>query len=105
MEREETRNEHQLNGPSPMIAGMRRCLAQRAAQFRRSESGAVTVDFVVLMAAVVGLGTAVALTVGAGTTTQAEKMEKCLNIQSRIHQKDIAYSKVLKRIARRCKKL
>ncbi len=36
--------------------------------FRRDEDGAVTVDFVVLTAAIVGLGIAVLTSVGAGTT-------------------------------------
>jgi Flp pilus assembly pilin Flp len=36
--------------------------------FRRDEDGAVTVDFVVLTAAIVGLGIAVLTSVGSGTT-------------------------------------
>jgi len=36
--------------------------------FRRDEDGAVTVDFVVLTAAIVGLGIAVMTSVGSGTT-------------------------------------
>ena len=77
----------------------------RAARFRRDQDGAVTVDFIVLTAAVVGLGLAAASVIGAGTVKNSEKMEKCLNIQSRLHEKDLAYNKILKRITRRCGKL
>jgi Flp pilus assembly pilin Flp len=40
-------------------------------KFRRDESGAVTVDWVVLTAALVGLGVAVLATVTTGTNTIA----------------------------------
>ncbi len=39
--------------------------------FLKDESGAVTVDWVVLTAAIVGLGIAVLTSVGGGTTTLA----------------------------------
>ncbi|MCF2906366.1 hypothetical protein L0666_15340 [Octadecabacter sp. CECT 8868] len=39
--------------------------------FRKQEDGAVTVDWVVLTAAIVGLGIAVITTVGRGATDQA----------------------------------
>lgn len=42
--------------------------------FLEDESGAVTVDWVVLTAAVVGLGIAVLTSVGGGTTTLANKV-------------------------------
>ncbi len=42
--------------------------------FLNDESGAVTVDWVVLTAAIVGLGIAVMTTVGSGTTTYADKI-------------------------------
>ncbi|NNJ67775.1 MAG: hypothetical protein HKP54_07020 [Boseongicola sp.] len=40
--------------------------------FLKDESGAVTVDWVVLTAAIVGLGIAVLTSVGNGTTTLAD---------------------------------
>lgn len=42
--------------------------------FLKDESGAVTVDWVVLTAAIVGLGIAVLTSVGGGTTTLADKV-------------------------------
>ena len=42
--------------------------------FMSDESGAVTVDWVVLTAAIVGLGIAVLTSVGGGTTTLANKV-------------------------------
>ncbi len=42
--------------------------------FLNDESGAVTVDWVVLTAAIVGLGIAVLTSVGGGTTTLADKV-------------------------------
>ena len=42
--------------------------------FLKDESGAVTVDWVVLTAAVVGLGIVVLTSVGGGTTTLANKV-------------------------------
>lgn len=43
-------------------------------KFLEDESGAVTVDWVVLTAAIVGLGIAVMLSVGGGTTSLADKI-------------------------------
>ncbi|NNE86702.1 MAG: hypothetical protein HKN27_01390 [Silicimonas sp.] len=46
--------------------------------FLNDESGAVTVDWVVLTAAIVGLGIAVLTSVGGGTTTLAGKISGSL---------------------------
>lgn len=43
--------------------------------FRNDESGAVTVDWVVLTAAIVGLGIAVVASVRSGTETMADNIE------------------------------
>ncbi len=43
--------------------------------FRKDEDGAVTVDWVVLTAAVVGLGVAGVSTVGSGISTLADAIE------------------------------
>ena len=50
--------------------------------FLNDESGAVTVNWVVLTAAIVGLGIAVMTTVGAGTTTYADKISTHMATQS-----------------------
>ncbi len=50
--------------------------------FLNDESGAVTVDWVVLTAAIVGLGIAVMTTVGAGTTSYADKISSHLSGRS-----------------------
>ncbi len=42
--------------------------------FRKDEDGAVTVDWVVLTAAIVGLGIAVLTSVSGGTTSLADKI-------------------------------
>ena len=46
--------------------------------FLNDESGAVTVDWVVLTAAIVGLGIAVLSSVGKGTTTMADNISTYL---------------------------
>ena len=50
--------------------------------FRRDEDGAVTVDWVVLTAAIVGLGIAVMSSVGGGTTALGDKLETQLSDQT-----------------------
>ena len=50
--------------------------------FSRDEDGAVTVDWVVLTAAIVGLGIAVMTSVGGGTTALGDKISSQLSAQS-----------------------
>lgn len=50
--------------------------------FLKDESGAVTVDWVVLTAAIVGLGLAVLTSVSGGTTSLANKISSHMNAQS-----------------------
>jgi len=50
--------------------------------FLKDESGAVTVDWVVLTAAIVGLGLAVLTSVTGGTTTLADKVSSYMASQS-----------------------
>ncbi|MEM8980143.1 MAG: hypothetical protein AAGD04_11710 [Pseudomonadota bacterium] len=50
--------------------------------FRKDEDGAVTVDWVVLTAAIVGLGLAVLLSVGTQTEALAEKISSKLATQT-----------------------
>ena len=51
-------------------------------QFTADEDGAVTVDWVVLTAAIVGLGIAVLTSVSGGTTSLAGKISSKLNTMS-----------------------
>jgi len=50
--------------------------------FKRDEDGAVTVDWVVLTAAIVGLGLAVLSSVSGGTTSLANKISGNLAAQT-----------------------
>jgi Flp pilus assembly pilin Flp len=50
--------------------------------FRNDEDGAVTVDWVVLTAAIVGLGIAVLTSVGGGTTALGNKLSSNLAAQA-----------------------
>ena len=50
--------------------------------FRRDEDGAVTVDWVVLTAAIVGLGLAVLLSVGGESKALATKISNKLSAQT-----------------------
>lgn len=50
--------------------------------FRHDEDGAVTVDWVVLTAAIVGLGIAVVQTVGNGTVVLGDKIRAQLETQT-----------------------
>ncbi len=53
-----------------------------AKNFKRDEDGAVTVDWVVLTAAIVGLGLAVLASVSGGTTSLANKISSNLANQT-----------------------
>jgi len=53
-----------------------------AKNFKRDEDGAVTVDWVVLTAAIVGLGIAVLTSVSGGTTSLANKISGNLASQT-----------------------
>jgi len=50
--------------------------------FAKDESGAVTVDWVVLTAAIVGLGIAVLTSVGGGVTSLSGKISSQLSAQT-----------------------
>ena len=56
-------------------------------KFRRDEDGAVTVDWVVLTAAIVGLGIAVLTSVGNGTTALGSKVSSQL-----VNQQIVTYN-------------
>ena len=54
----------------------------RISRFRTSEDGAVTVDWVVLTAAIVGLGVAVVLVITGATTPKANNLGQYLKDQT-----------------------
>ena len=54
-------------------------LVEMSKTFKADEDGAVTVDWVVLTAAVVGLGIAVMTSVSGGTTSLADKISSTLS--------------------------
>lgn len=75
-------------------------------RFGSDTSGAVTVDFVVLCAAVVGLGAMLMTSVGSGATDIAEANAKCLNnIGRKVTNDNLEYTQALRRAGRRCSRL
>jgi len=59
---------------------MFRTVTAALSNFRHSEDGAVTVDWIVLTAAIVGLGLAVLTSVALGAETASAKLERCSRI-------------------------
>ncbi len=49
--------------------------------FRRDEDGAVTVDWVVLTAAMVGIAVAIISSISGGSTAMGDKMSTALSVQ------------------------
>lgn len=75
-------------------------------RFKSDTSGAVTVDFVVLTAAVVSLGVAAAAAISSGTETSTAKSEKCMTIVGKVAMKEhLTAKQKQRRIQRRCAKL
>lgn len=74
-------------------------------RFKRDEDGAVTVDWVVLVAAVLSLAIITLNTVGTAVSAANNDTARCLKIQKNIMKRDISYQKKLKRMARRCGRL
>ncbi len=84
-----------------------RSVRQRARRmavgFARDDSGAMTVDYVVLTAAIIGLSLVVLTSVGSATTEAAVRADKCLdNIGRKIQRDDLGYTQALRRAGRRC---
>jgi len=75
------------------------------ARFRDDQNAAVTVDWVVLVAAAIVLGAVAISTVGSATMTNSGVTAKCLKIQGKLISKDISYEKQLKRMRKRCGRL
>ncbi len=80
-------------------------MRRRWRTFRHDESGATTVEFVVVTAMVVGLAVAVTAAIATGAQTGADRIAKCMEIQGKLIQKDISYEKQLKRMQKRCAKI
>ena len=74
--------------------------------FVEDENAAVTVDFVVLVAAIAGIGSAVVATTWNGVEAQSDKFNDCMAIQKKLYNKNnLDYQTQLKRIQRQCAKL
>ena len=71
-------------------------------RFKRDEEGAVTVDFVVLVAAVLSLAIIALNTVGTAVSAANDDTARCLKIQKNVMKRDISYQTKLKRMGRRC---
>ena len=75
-------------------------------RFKSDTSGAVTVDFVVLTAAVVSLGVAAGAAISSGAETSTAKSEKCMTIVGKVAMKEhLTAKQKQRRIQRRCAKL
>lgn len=78
----------------------------RRPEFVDDESASVTVDFVVLVAAIAGIGIAVVATVSNGVESQSTKFNDCVAIQKKLHnRKNIDYKTRMKRIRKQCGRL
>jgi len=74
--------------------------------FRDDTSGATTVEFVVLTAAIIGLGIAVATSIGAGATEASGDTKTCLrSLGNKVTNDNLSYQVALRRAARRCQRL
>ncbi|MEM9349920.1 MAG: hypothetical protein AAGA47_06640 [Pseudomonadota bacterium] len=76
--------------------------------FARDDSGAVTVDWVVLTAALVALGLAIATSVGSGTSNHADGLGKCATgmgkrLSRDLDRDNLTYERRLKRLSNACK--
>lgn len=81
-------------------------IKRRLRRFSADETGAITVDWVVLTAAIVGLGIAISAAVGSGATNAADGLEECMERSARWLQRDNArtntHEKRLTRMERGC---
>ncbi|MCB1367650.1 MAG: hypothetical protein KDK00_07800 [Rhodobacteraceae bacterium] len=74
--------------------------------FVEDENAAVSVDFVVLVAAIAGIGIAAVATTWNGVEAQSDKFNDCMAIHKKLHNKDnLDYQTRLKRIQRQCARL
>ena len=92
-------------GPPHRPTGLRR-LALMLRRFGSDTSGAVTVDFVVLTAAVVSLGVSAGIAITEGVETSTERSQKCMKIiEKQLFKKNLTATQAAKRINKQCKKL
>lgn len=82
-------------------------LASAILRFRRRESGAVTVDWVVLTAAMLGLAIVALNAAGGGVADASTDVKKCLKRQKNVLLKKDGwdYDKRMRVAARRCGRL
>ena len=78
---------------------------RNASRFWQDETGAITVDYVVLTAAAVVMATTVVVMIGGSAKEASADVRKCMRIQGNLMQKDIPYEKQLRRIQRRCSRI
>jgi len=71
-------------------------------RFVQDRSGAVTVDFVILVAAGIGLAFTLASSIAYATRDASNDVARCVKIQKNITKRDIPYKTKLKRMNRRC---
>lgn len=74
-------------------------------RFKRDIRGAITIDFVVITAALLLFAGAVLMQVKEGADESSKDVKKCMKIQGKLLSKDISYKKRLKRTQKRCGKL
>ena len=82
----------------------RSMLSRRLTHFTASQEGAVTTDWVVLTAAIVGLSAAVGVGVAGGTQDLAEAQKGCLKAYGNVMSIVWEYERQLKVAQKRCKK-
>lgn len=70
--------------------------------FLRSESGATTVDWVVLSAALIGLGLAALAQVGGGVEDVSSDVRDCMKIQGTILDAELPYHRRLEITSKIC---
>ena len=82
------------------------CIKRTIRRAAADESGAITVDWVVLTAAIVALGISMAAVVASGTGNAADGLEECMERSARWLQRDNAktntHEKRLTRMERGC---
>lgn len=84
------------------VGKARRFILQR---FRQDICGAITVDFVVLTAAILLIATSAVMQIKSGTTESTKDIKKCMKIQGKLLSKNKTYKKKLQLAQKRCGKL
>jgi len=81
-------------------------LRRFAKWFCNDAEGAVTADFVVLSAGIIGLGLAVTVAVASGTQTESSKIARCMKITGNLTANDnLSLATQMSRASKRCGRL